>query len=162
MAGIQIRMNVDPQKKLARLRRGTGVTFTRFSRSVGRSVAERHKPLLLRDLRFYVRKLAGQIYKRTFAMRRGWKVKITTPRPGFVMTVTNKVPYTHFVVGQPDLRLRVGGKGQAKIHKGRWWIAGAVIKRHYKNVQNDYETELLDVLEDQADVTVKRRSQLLS
>ncbi len=162
MAGIEIKMNVDPQKKLTRLRRGTGVTFTRFSRSVGRSVANRHKPLLERDLRFYVSKLPRQKYIRTFAMRRGWKVKISTPRPGFVVTVTNKVPHTQFVVGKPDLRLRVGGKGQAKIHKGRWWIAGAVVKRHYRNIQNDYETELLDVLEDQADITVKRRSQLLT
>lgn len=161
MAGVTVKMSVDPKKKLERLRRGTGVTFTRFSRSVGRSVAERHKPLLLRDLRFYVRKLAGQVYKRTFAMRRGMTVKITTPRNGFVVTASNKVPYTHFVVGQPDLRFRVGGKGQAKIHKGRWWLFGAVVRRHYLNIQNDYETELLDVLEDQADITVKRRSQLL-
>lgn len=162
MAGVRVRMEVDVEKKLPRLRRGTGVTFTRFSRSVGRSVAARHQPLLERDLRFYVSKLPGQRYKRTFAMRRGMKVKITAPRNGFVITASNKVPYTHFVVGQPDLRFRIGGKGQAKIHKGRWWIFGGVVRRHFINIQNDYESELLDVLEDQIDMTVKRRSKLLT
>jgi hypothetical protein len=161
MAGVKVTVEVDAEKKIPRLRRGTRVTFTRFSRSVGRKVANRHKSLLERDLRFYVPKLPGQRYKRTFAMRRGWKVKVTAPRPGFVVTTSNKVSYTHFVVGQPDLRTRVGGKGQSKIHKGRWWIAGHVIRRHYINIQKDYESDLLDVLEDQAAIKVKRRSQLL-
>jgi len=161
MAGIEVKMETDANKKMERLRRGTGVTFTRFSRSVGRKVANRHKPRLEAALRKYAPKRPGQRYKRTYTMRRGMKVTIRTPRPGFVMRAFNKVPYTQYVVGIPDLRMTLGGKEQAWMHKGRWWIFGNVVRKHFINIQNDYESELLDVLEDQADVTVKRRSQRL-
>jgi hypothetical protein len=161
MAGIEIKVDVSAIKKVERLRRGTGVTFTRFSRSVGRKVANKHKPKLIKDLRKYAKKRPRQRYKRTFRLRRGWKVNIRTPQSGFVVDVTNKTPYTHFVVGRPDMRMRAGGKGQAWMHKGRWWIAGGVVKKHFDNIQDDYEQELLDTLEDQAGVTVTRRSKLL-
>jgi hypothetical protein len=162
MAGLVVKTEVDATKRIPRLIRGTGVTFTRFSRSVGRKVARKHKKLLGIRLRHYPPERPGQKYKRTFNLRRGWKTQIRAPRTGFTMSTSNEVEYTHHVVGKPDLRLKAGGKGQAWMHKGRWWIAGGVIRDQYKRMEQEYIDEIYDTLEEQADIDIKRRSSLIN
>lgn len=161
MAGIEIKMDLQGIKKVKRLARGTGVVFTRFSKSVGREAFNEHKPALEKELKIYAKKRPGQKYRRTFALRRGWKVAIKILTTGFRAITTNKTLYTHFVVGQTDLRMKAGGKGQAKVHKGRWWIAGGVTKKHYNKMQNTYENKMVDKLEEQTGFEVQRRSKLI-
>ncbi|MHC4648819.1 MAG: hypothetical protein ACYTBJ_25460, partial [Planctomycetota bacterium] len=139
MAGIEIKTDVDVHKTLERLRKGTGVVFTKFTKQIFRKVATKHRKRLLEDLEKYPRKRPGQKYVRTFRLRKGWakKTRIRTPKTGGVLIVENDTPYTHFVVGKPDLRLRAGGKDQAWMHKGRWWLAGGVAKRHFRNLEKE-------------------------
>ena len=162
MPGLQVRTEVDATKKFPRLIRGTGVTFTRFSRSVGRTVARKHEKILAVRLKHYPPERPRQRYKRTFLLRRSWDIDIRTPRTGFTMLVSNDTPYASFVVGKPDLRLQAGGKGQARVHKGRWWIAGGRIRDQYKRMEQEYIDEMYDTLEEQADVNVTRRSSLIN
>jgi hypothetical protein len=161
MAGIEIKMDLQGVKKVNRLARGTGVVFTRFSKSEGRKAFNEHKPALQKELETYAKKRPGQRYKRTFRLKRGWNVAIKILATGFRAITTNSTPYTQWVVGQPDLRTKAGGKGQAKVHKGRWWIAGGVTKKHYDRMQNTYEKKMVDRLEEQTGFEVQRRSKLI-
>jgi hypothetical protein len=161
MAGVEIKMDLQGIKKVNRLARGTGVVFTRFSKSEGRKAFNQHKPALVKDLQTYVKKRPGQRYKRTFTLKRKWRVAIKILATGFSAITTNATPYTHHVVGKPDLRTKAGGKGQAWMHKGRWWIAGGVTKKHYDKMQNTYEKNMVDRLEDQTGFEVQRRSKLI-
>jgi hypothetical protein len=160
MAGVWVRQEVKLSKKVDRLRRGSG-TFIRVAPKVAREAINKNVPALEKELEIYAPERPGQTYQRTFAMRRGWKVKPKVSKNTFSLETTNRVDHTHFVVGQPDLRFTAGGKGQAWMHKGRWWIAGEVIRRHYQNIERDYELGTIAAFEDQTGFTVKKRSGLL-
>lgn len=54
-------------------------------------------------------------YSRTQQLASGWMAE----GQGFEVQVTNRTPYSHWVVDE-DL--------QAWMHKGRWWVAQDVVK----------------------------------
>ena len=158
---LAISMDVGALKKVERLRKGTGVTFTRFSKSEGRKVVAKRKPAMQKDFEKYAPKRPGQLYKRTFQLKRGWDISVRTPKTGFILRVTNKMYYAPYVVGFVDLRMNTGGKWQAWMHEGRWWLAGGKAIKHFNLIQNDYEKAMIDTLEDQTGFSVKRRGKLL-
>ena len=158
---LAISMDVGALKKVERLRKGTGVTFTRFSKSEGRKVVAKRKPAMQKDFEKYAPKRPGQLYKRTFQLKRGWDISVRTPKTGFILRVTNKMPYAPDVVGTVDLRTKAGGGGQGFFFVGRWWIAGGKAIKHFHLIQNDYEKAMIDTLEDQTGFSVKRRGKLL-
>jgi hypothetical protein len=159
MAGVGVKLKADPFKKVKRLKRGTGVTFTRFAPKVGTQAYNKHKAGFEADLKKYARKRRGQKYVRTFVMRRGWKTTGKTQKAGYEVDVINKTPYTHFVVGRSDMRsLAAAKKSQAKVHKGRWWLLAEKSRDWFEKIANTYKELYFDVLEDQAEVKFTRRS----
>lgn len=62
--------------------------------------------------------------KRTGDYNAGWSVKQTGTGTAREFTLSNKVPYAKYVGGTAY------GKGQSRIHRGRWMIVQDVVRRH--------------------------------
>jgi hypothetical protein len=66
---------------------------------------------------------AGGGYRRTFHFKYGWKIRqATRVGNGLVVGISNDMPYAGHVVGDDF------GKGQAGIHKGRWYLLANLVK----------------------------------
>jgi len=98
---------------------------TRFFRSVPpavqdavRKVYQEHGPWVLRTLlkgrQFYPPERPGQRYRRTGELGDSWGQR---QYGRYHVTFHNKTPYASYVVGDSE------GKGQAWMHRDRWWLA---------------------------------------
>lgn len=63
--------------------------------------------------RAYPPERPGQRYRRTGALGRNWDIRINPAS----ITIYNRMAYAGYVVGDGK------GKGQAWMHRGRWWLA---------------------------------------
>ena len=159
MTGIGVTLDVTGFKRVERLKRGTGVTFTRFAPKVARAAFMTHRAGFQKDLEVYAPRRKGSPYVRTFRLRKGWKVKGKAQGNGYKVDTTNRTPYTHWVVGRSNMKSRAAAKAsQAKIHQDRWWLVADKSKFWFDKIINTYKENYFKVLEDQAGVKVTRRS----
>ena len=66
-----------------------------------------------------------QKYKRTYKLRRGWKVRRVNE---FAYMINNRVSYTKYVQGSAL------GEGQAWMHKGRWKLMRDIVDDEYSGL----------------------------
>lgn len=66
-----------------------------------------------------------QKYKRTYRLRRGWKVRQVNE---FAYMIRNTVPYTKYVQGGAN------GEGQAWMHTGRWKLFRDIVDDEYSGL----------------------------
>ena len=80
----------------------------------------------------YPPKRAGQRYVRTGNLANRW----AAVQIGRGWSITNSAKYAGYVVGRPD------GKGQAWMHKGRWWKSADVIKAELPALRQEMVKEI--------------------
>ena len=84
----------------------------------------------------------GQRYKRTGRLANSWKVVAAGKNAwGIENNATGprgRVPYPSFVVGNAQ------GKGQAWMHKGRWWKAREIVEGEIPSLREDIEKDIVD------------------
>ena len=82
--------------------------------------------------RAYPPERPGQRYQRTFNLGRSWDIRINPAS----ITIYNRMAYAGYVVGDGK------GKGQAWMHRGRWWLARDVANAARPALKQMVMTEL--------------------
>ena len=109
----QLTIRVGPGAKIVRQGlQDLAVAVPKIGRRQVRNTLERIKKIM----KVYPPERSGQLYARTFKLKRGWKIQTAGPT-GY--TISNRArfrgrSYVKYVVGSAT------GTGQAWMHKGRW------------------------------------------
>ena len=109
----QLTFRVGPGAKIVRQGlQDLAVAVPKIGRRQVRNTLERIKKIM----KVYPPERSGQLYARTFKLKRGWKIQTAGPT-GY--TISNRArfrgrSYVKYVVGSAT------GTGQAWMHKGRW------------------------------------------
>ena len=156
-AGIEVKMNAVNFKKVKKLANGMG-RFLRVAPQIANEAIDEHMPAMEEEVKYYPPELPDQQYVRTFALRDGWEFDRKVSQNTYSLNVFNDTEYTGYVVGKPDLRLKLGGLPPAPIHRGRWPIAGGVIRKWYRIIQATYEEKALKRFENLTGFKVTKRS----
>lgn len=77
---------------------------------------------------------AGSTYTRTYTLPTGWVVERIRDA-GYA--VINTVDYSHWVISM---------KFQAWMHKGRWWTAEEIMKKHRKGLNKEVLKAVKDAI----------------
>lgn len=163
MIGTEVLIDYGRLDNLSELAR----VYPQLPQRIGQSILEKNKSALLADLRYTPPVFKGKRtwtsekqrraffatngfgkgipYKRTGKLNRSWEVFIVTAPGGIAVRLTNKTPYTQFVVG----RIKPRGKDPMQImHKITGWKpVNATFQYWAANMATEVTTELRLFLE---------------
>jgi hypothetical protein len=131
--------------------------FTTLVQDIGRDTFDKVRDPFLSELRFYPPVPPGSRYKRTFRLRRGWKLFIETLVNGFQFVVSNLTKYTPWVVGSLAKVRSVAAQFQRDFHKRNGWtLAVDTIDMWFDIFITEFETEFDSQLSEFATRRTKR------
>ena len=88
---------------------------------IGQIAFDRVHDPFLNALRFYPPVPAGSRYKRTFRLRRGWRLFMQTISNGFQFIVSNLTKYTPWIVGSLAKVRSIAAQFQRDFHQRNGW-----------------------------------------
>ena len=92
-----------------------------------------------RQRRFVMAKLGGQKYKRTFGLRRAWRVVARTHEGRISLTVANASSAAQFVVGRFNQRSRAEAAIPVQpFHAPRWPLAVDVVAPFFVRAEKEF------------------------
>jgi len=113
-----------------------------FVQDIGRDTFDKVRNPFLSALRFYPPVPPGSRYKRTFRLRRGWKLFIQTMVNGFELIVSNLTKYTPWVVGSLAKVRSAAAQFQRAFHrKNGWPLAVDIIDMWFDIFISEFEDE---------------------
>lgn len=150
-------------------------------KEVGKPIAREIKNPLLDELRKYPRgpkyaygkfpwkskaqrravmaKLGGKRYKRSYGLRKGWKVLFTPSANGFVMSVSNDADSAMFVVGKLNQRSRADAVLPIQpFHADRWTPAVDIVAPYFAKADAMFTESITQRFDGALKVKATRRS----
>lgn len=115
-------------------------SFDALAADIGERVFNQIHDDFLDELHYYPAPRPNQRYKRTFRLRDGWEVAYQRNTGGFLVTVTNGVPYAKFVVGSLAQARAAAASFQAWMHKGRWPLAAETVAFWLEAFEDEFKT----------------------
>lgn len=114
---IRFELTVIGQNAIQNALRSTAAQAPRRMQNITYDWAQLHviRRLVVKP---YPAKRPGQKYQRTYRLQARWYAE---PQGNSVL-IANRQPYAGYVVGDDK------GKGQAWMHRNRWWLASDVVK----------------------------------